>query len=69
MGTKPSNSVCDQSGKVWGVENLYLCDASVFPAATGANPMISTMAISRVIANGIVQRKRGSTDNTLRSTL
>ena len=59
MGTLPSNSVVDPKGRVWGVEGLYVADASVFPSATGVNPMISNMAIARGIARGIVEDGRG----------
>jgi hypothetical protein len=32
MGSDPKSSVVDTRGKVWGVEGLYLADASVFPS-------------------------------------
>lgn len=41
MGTKPSSSVVDPRGRVWGTEGLYVADASVFPTASGVNPMIT----------------------------
>ncbi|KXL42324.1 MAG: hypothetical protein FE78DRAFT_34565 [Acidomyces sp. 'richmondensis'] len=54
MGTTASNSVVDPNGRVWGTQGLYVCDASVFPSASGVNPMITNMAISRGIARHIV---------------
>ncbi|KAI1153788.1 long-chain fatty alcohol dehydrogenase [Nemania diffusa] len=54
MGTNAETSVVDQNGKVWGCENLYVADGSVFPTASGANPMITIMAIADRIARGIV---------------
>ncbi|QIW96554.1 hypothetical protein AMS68_002072 [Peltaster fructicola] len=53
MGTAPSNSVVDPSGQVWGHKGLYICDTSVFPSASGVNPMITCMAICRGISQGI----------------
>ncbi|KAK3671330.1 hypothetical protein LTR78_008790 [Recurvomyces mirabilis] len=55
MGTLPSNSVVDPKGRVWGTKGLYVCDASVLPSASGVNPMITTMGISRGIARGIAE--------------
>lgn len=41
MGTKPSTSVVDPRGRVWGTDGLYVADASVFPTASGVNPMVT----------------------------
>jgi choline dehydrogenase-like flavoprotein len=38
---------------------LYVADASVFPSASGVNPMITVMAISDWISRGIVDELRG----------
>ncbi|KAL2827502.1 GMC oxidoreductase [Aspergillus pseudoustus] len=46
MGTSPRHSVVDPDAQVWGVDGLYVCDASVFPSASGANPMVTNMAIA-----------------------
>jgi hypothetical protein len=43
MGSSPTNSVVDTRGRVWGTKGLYVADASVFPSASGVNPMITTM--------------------------
>lgn len=63
MGDSERKSVVDPKGKVWGVESLYVADASVFPSASGVNPMITTMAISdwisRGVARGLVEEKKG----------
>ena len=55
MGTSEANSVVDPSGRVWGTEGLYICDASVFPSASGVNPMITNMGISEWIARNLVK--------------
>lgn len=55
MGTSAKNSVVDPRGKVWGTEGLYVSDASVFPSASGVNPMVTNMAISDWISRGIAR--------------
>lgn len=60
MGTSAKNSVVDYRGRVWGTDGLYIADASVFPSASGVNPMITTMGISRNISRGIVDEERGA---------
>ncbi|EFE37391.1 hypothetical protein TRV_07960 [Trichophyton verrucosum HKI 0517] len=46
MGISPKTSVVDPTGMVWGTSGLYVADASVFPSASGVNPMITNMAIT-----------------------
>ncbi|KAF4971144.1 hypothetical protein FSARC_1977 [Fusarium sarcochroum] len=54
MSAKPSDGVVDEFGRVWGCENLIVADASIFPSASGVNPMVTTMAISDRVASAIV---------------
>lgn len=58
MGVSEKDSVVNQNGKVWGTENLYVADASVFPSASGVNPMVTNMAISDWISRGIDRQLR-----------
>lgn len=62
MGSSPKTGVVDPQGRVWGTKGLYVADASVFPSASGVNPMITNMAISdwisRNIAKGLEERAR-----------
>lgn len=53
MSVKESDGVVDPKGRVWGTEGLYVADASVFPSASGVNPMVTTMAISDWISRGV----------------
>lgn len=46
MGVDPRNSVTDAYGKVHGMENLYIADASLFPTSLGHNPQLTVMALA-----------------------
>nr|POE85208.1 long-chain-alcohol oxidase fao2 [Quercus suber] len=56
MGTSPHSSVVDPTGRVWGTQGLWICDTSVFPNASGVNPMVTCMGVSRGIARGIAEQ-------------
>ncbi|KAI9753522.1 MAG: bud neck involved protein [Chaenotheca gracillima] len=58
MGISEKTSVVDPRGRVWGAEDLYVADASVFPSASGVNPMITNMAISDWISRGVAKDLR-----------
>lgn len=55
MSAKSSDGVVDGKGKVWGCDNLYVADASVFPSASGVNPMVTVMAIADHISRQLVK--------------
>lgn len=59
MGKSPQTSVVDADCQVWGAKGLFVLDASVFPSASGVNPMVTNMAIadwaSRNIAKAMVR--------------
>ncbi|KAL1642945.1 hypothetical protein SLS58_005187 [Diplodia intermedia] len=56
MGASPRTSVVDAEGKVWGTEGLYVADASVFPSASGVNPMVTVMGIADWLSRNISAR-------------
>ena len=53
MGTDPATSVVDGSGRFHDVDNLFACDGSVFPTASGCNPTLTIFAVAAKIAHGI----------------
>lgn len=55
MSTSAKTGVVDPRGRVWGTEGLYVADASVFPSASGVNPMVTNMAISNWTSRGVVK--------------
>ncbi|KAH7128352.1 hypothetical protein B0J11DRAFT_431142 [Dendryphion nanum] len=53
MGADEKKGVVGPQGQVWGTKGLYVADASVFPSASGVNPMVTNMAIADWISMGI----------------
>jgi choline dehydrogenase-like flavoprotein len=45
-----NGGVINPEFKVYGYDNLYVCDASVFPTATTVNPQLSVMTMGRYAA-------------------
>jgi choline dehydrogenase-like flavoprotein len=41
---------------VYGVKGLYVADASVFPSASGVNPMLTTMTFGEWIGRRVATR-------------
>jgi choline dehydrogenase-like flavoprotein len=56
MGHDPEASVVNAEGRAHDVENLYVCDGSTFPTASGANPTLTIMANAWRIADHIIDR-------------
>ena len=46
MGGSAKSSAINPDGETWEARNLYVMDGSVFPSASGVNPMISIEAIA-----------------------
>jgi choline dehydrogenase-like flavoprotein len=55
MGADAHGSVCDERGQVRGVLGLYVADASLFPASSGVNPMLTIMALAHMVGEGLTQ--------------
>jgi choline dehydrogenase-like flavoprotein len=55
MGLDARASVCDEDGRVNGTSGVYVADASLFPASTGVNPMITVMAVAHHVAKAVVR--------------
>jgi choline dehydrogenase-like flavoprotein len=53
FGEDAATSVLDPNNKVWGVENLYVADASFFPSSAGANPALTVAANALRMADSI----------------
>ena len=46
MGTDRETAVVDADGRSFDIDNLWICDNSVFPSALVANPALTIMALS-----------------------
>jgi choline dehydrogenase-like flavoprotein len=56
MGTKDDGtSVCDPTGRVWGIDGLYVAGPNVIPTATACNPTLTAVALATITADRIVR--------------
>jgi choline dehydrogenase-like flavoprotein len=46
MGTDPTTSVCGPTGELHDVRGVWIGDTSAFPTPSGANPMLTCMALA-----------------------
>ncbi len=53
----PETGVVNPEFKVNGYNNLYVCDASVFPTSLGVNPQLTVMAMADYASNFIKENK------------
>jgi choline dehydrogenase-like flavoprotein len=53
MGGAADASVVDSYSKFYGLQNLFVCDASVFPTSLGVNPQLTVMALATRAAEHI----------------
>jgi choline dehydrogenase-like flavoprotein len=58
MGRDPTQSVVDGSGQTHAVRDLYVADASLFPSASGVNPMLTVSALAHYVARELKQTLR-----------
>ena len=56
MGTERESAVVDGDGRSFDIDNLWICDNSVFPSALAANPALTIMALSLRTAERFLAR-------------
>ena len=44
--SRPEDGAVDPWGRLWGLENVRVTDASVFPRSGGVNPSLTTAAFA-----------------------
>jgi hypothetical protein len=57
MSTSPQSGVVDKNLKAWGIANLYISDASVFPTAGNANPALTISALAIRLADRLLNTR------------
>lgn len=60
MGNDPSRHATDSWGKVYGVEDLYVCDTSLYPGSPGVNPMVTVMGLALRLGDELPTRYRAA---------
>ncbi|MBK5306073.1 MAG: GMC family oxidoreductase [Frankiaceae bacterium] len=55
MGTDPATSVADPTGELHDVKSVWIGDTSAFPTPSGANPMLTCMALAHRTAEHILR--------------
>ena len=53
IAASPKDGAVDLQGKSYDADNVYVCDASIFPTAVGVNPMITIMGLSHMLAQSL----------------
>ena len=53
LSRRPARGVVDEHFRVHGFDNLYVCDASVFPGSVQVNPQLTVMSLARYAASHI----------------
>ncbi|HEY6550600.1 MAG TPA: GMC family oxidoreductase, partial [Solirubrobacterales bacterium] len=51
-----ATGVCAPDGSVYGIGNLYVADASLFPTSVGVNPMMTVIAFAKQIAGKLAEK-------------
>ena len=46
MGEDPNDSIVDESGKIHGVDNVFVIDSSIFPSSSCVNPANTVQAVA-----------------------
>jgi choline dehydrogenase len=55
MGASVADSVVDHRSRVFGLEGLRVCDASIFPTVTSGNTNAATIMVARKMGDAIVE--------------
>ena len=56
MGISAEVSTVDENGEMWECDDLFVMDASIFPSASGANPMMTVYALSHMLSSRLAKQ-------------
>ena len=65
MGTDPATSVADPTGQLHDTKGVWIGDTSAFPTPSGANPMLTCMALAHRTAEHLAGVRAGSATDTV----
>ena len=60
MAARAEDGVVDAEHRVFGVQNLYVCDGSVLPTQGSANPALTIMALAARLADRMIDHGRAA---------
>jgi choline dehydrogenase-like flavoprotein len=60
MSASPAEGVVNSELQVWGVPNLYICSAAVFPTASHSNPTLTLLALAARLADKVTAQSKAS---------
>ncbi len=55
VGCSPDTGACDENLKIFGTQNVYVCDGSVIPTSLGVNPQLTIMAFATRLAEKLTK--------------
>jgi choline dehydrogenase-like flavoprotein len=64
MANDPTTGVVDRDLRVFGMQNLYVCDGSVFATAGSVNPSLTISALGVRLGQHLAQRDRSVSVST-----
>lgn len=56
MGATPATGAVAPDQRLYGTDNIYVSDASVFPESIGANPMQSIYTFAKLLAESLIEK-------------
>lgn len=69
MGADPATSVVDPTGRLWDMDNVVVCDSSVFPTSAGYGPTLTLVALAArtatLLAGSAVARSARQTQDAI----
>jgi gluconate 2-dehydrogenase alpha chain len=54
FGSDPKTSVCNPSGRLHDLDNLYVADGALFPTSAGFNPSLTIATLAAYVASDIL---------------
>ena len=54
LGVSPKMGACKPTGQLWECDDVWVCDGSLFPTASGVNPMVTIYATADMVAQECV---------------